>query len=226
MSGLQRQADEPSATGELPKAAATLGQEAPEVPARTELNTAELGTGTGIGTGTGTETGAAQRNSSNSSSNSSGETCSSSETSEPDESEPDETADTSEPSTSRRAADSSQSAAASQATGASDTLPATLTSAGEREPAKVVAPLVDKSALKAEGSSAGGVEVGGGGGGGERIKLAVSLENVSEQQEVLRDPSKRITSDNKQRELDLVAQYEKLNVTARTSSSSIEEDNA
>lgn len=60
----------------------------------------------------------------------------------------------------------------------------------------------------------------------ERIKLAVSLENVSEQQEVLRDPSKRITSDNKQREQDLVAQYEKLNVTACTSSSSIEEENA
>lgn len=59
----------------------------------------------------------------------------------------------------------------------------------------------------------------------ERIKLAVSLENVSEQQEVLRDPSKRITSDNKQREQDLVAQYEKLNVTARTSSSSTEEEN-
>jgi len=59
-----------------------------------------------------------------------------------------------------------------------------------------------------------------------RIKLAVSLENVSEQQEVLTDPSKRITSDNKEREQDLVAQYEKLNVTSRTSSSSIEEESA
>lgn len=60
-----------------------------------------------------------------------------------------------------------------------------------------------------------------------RVKLAVSLENVSdEQQEVLRDPSKRITSDNKQRELDLVAQYEKLNVSARNSSSSVEEEQA
>lgn len=59
---------------------------------------------------------------------------------------------------------------------------------------------------------------------GERIKLAVSLENVSDQQEVLRDPSKRITSDNKQRELDLVAQYEKLNFSARNSSLSQEND--
>lgn len=54
-------------------------------------------------------------------------------------------------------------------------------------------------------------------------RLALSLENVSEHQEVLRDPSKRITSDNKQREQDLVAQYEKLNIGARHSSSSIEE---
>ena len=61
--------------------------------------------------------------------------------------------------------------------------------------------------------------------GESAVKLAVSLENVSEQQEVLRDPSKRITSDNKQREQDLVAQYEKLNVSARTSSSSMEEEN-
>ena len=58
----------------------------------------------------------------------------------------------------------------------------------------------------------------------ERLQLAVSLENVSDQQEVLKDPSKRITSDNKQRELDLVAQYEKLNVNSRNSSSSIEND--
>lgn len=55
------------------------------------------------------------------------------------------------------------------------------------------------------------------------IKLAVSLENVNESQEVLRDPSKRITSDNKQREQDLVAQYEKLNINSLNSSSSIEE---
>lgn len=52
----------------------------------------------------------------------------------------------------------------------------------------------------------------------EKIQLVVSLENVSEQQEVLRDPSKRITSDNKQREQDLVDQYEKFLIIACTSS--------
>lgn len=57
-----------------------------------------------------------------------------------------------------------------------------------------------------------------------RLKLALSLENVSDQQEVLRDPSKRITSDNKEREKSLIAQYEKLNITALTSSSSLEEE--
>lgn len=60
--------------------------------------------------------------------------------------------------------------------------------------------------------------------GEQRLQLAVSLENVSDQQEVLKDPSKRITSDNKQREQDLVAQYEKLNISARNSTSSIENE--
>ena len=59
---------------------------------------------------------------------------------------------------------------------------------------------------------------------GIKVNLAVSLENVNEQQEVLVDPSKRITSDNKQREQDLVAQYEKLNISARNSSSSIDDN--
>lgn len=58
----------------------------------------------------------------------------------------------------------------------------------------------------------------------EPVKPSLSLENVSEAaQEVLQDPSKRITSDNRKREQDLIAQYEKLNITNRTSSSSIED---
>lgn len=61
-------------------------------------------------------------------------------------------------------------------------------------------------------------------GDGDDIKLALILENVSGQQEVLKDPSKRITSDNREREQDLIAQYEKLNITALTSSSSLEEE--
>lgn len=62
--------------------------------------------------------------------------------------------------------------------------------------------------------------------GGEEltiIKPTLSLESVSEVVEVLNDPSKRITSDNRERERDLVLQYEKLHISNRTSSSSVED---